>query len=318
MSGRRFTWKIRTDVLRNRGRVDIEFKGSVENGELRGTIDLSGTRDDVLSQTASRFEAKRVDADEDVEDETTGDVGDAGDASPTPDDAIPEVGAEAIGDDTAGSASPRDPDGQRARMIRQLRGPSPAKAGAPHDGSAEVRLAGESLVAASSGLVAGIATEFDGSLPFQKLRDAALREDGVRVKVRWNGGDRDLSGRVPADWVLRALHGPLKIGGLEESGDGVGRAEFRIPEALAGFTIRGVEGVWWVDGEPAVEGVVCSPCQRGQRIEIGFRGEAGESPRVQISGRGYPDLAGRSGVSAREWLQALDGDNRKYRELIGG
>ena len=313
VSGRRFSWTVRTDVL---GRtVDLKFEGTVQEGELRGTIDLSELGDDVVSRVGSRFEAKRSDAEED-EEPAVGEA-EAADSVPPTGAPVPEVGIRSAGSDTPEETGPRDPTGQRAQMIRQLLGSPARKASAPLDGSAELRLAGESLVVASGGFVAALPVEFDGSLPFRKLRDAALRDDGVRVKIRWNGEDRDLSGWVPADRVLEALHRPIDVGGLVEGADGVARAELRVPDVLAGFTILGGEGAWWVDGEAAADRVLCSPCERGRRIEIGFQAEGNVSPRVQIRDQGYPDLAEESGVPALEWLRALEGDNRKYRELAG-
>ncbi len=106
------------------------------------------------------------------------------------------------------------------------------------------------------------------------------------------------------------------LDGLAERTDGTRAGELRVPEALAGFTLRVGEGSWWVDGEEATDGTLCARCERGRRLAIEVRG-ASEAPVVRIADRGYPDVAGRTSVAAAEWLRALEGDNRRYRELAG-
>lgn len=215
---------------------------------------------------------------------------------------------------------PTDPDGLRARMVAQLLGRPEARAPAPGRGSAELRLAGEAFVAASNELKPGAPVSFEGVVPFRKLREAALRPDGMKAEFRWDGGDGRGEGRMPAAPVLRALHGPLDLA-LAAGTDGVWRGGLRVPEALAGFTLRGMEGSWTVDGSAVEAGLLCGPCERGRRLDIEFRGTAGtdaETPRARIAGPGFPDLPETGAPAAIELLRALEGDNRRYRALIGG
>ena len=222
----------------------------------------------------------------------------------------------AAGDDETG---PTDPDGMRARMVAQLLGRPVVRAPAPRTGSVELRLSDQRFVAAENELRPGSPVSFDGVLPFRKLREAALRENGMRAEFRWGDEEAEGEGPMAAAPVLRAVHGPLDLG-LDAGPDGVWRGELRVPDVLAGFTVRGGAGSWSVDGTPADGGVLCSPCERGRRFEVEFRGEPGsehERPRARIVDRGFPDLAGGA-VSAFELLRALEGDNRRYRELVGG
>ncbi|WP_419950267.1 hypothetical protein [Candidatus Palauibacter sp.] len=223
----------------------------------------------------------------------------------------------AAGDDEMG---PTDPDGMRARMVAQLRGRPVVRGPAPRTGSVELRLSDQRFVAAGNDLRPGSPVSFDGSLPFRKLREAALRENGMRAEFRW--GDDEAEGEAPmaAAPVLLAVHGPLDLG-LEAGPDGVWRGQLRVPDVLAGFTVRGLEGAWSVDGAPAADGVLCGPCERGRRFEVEFRSAPGsrdEGPRARIADRGFPDLPDGAAVSAFELLRALEGDNRRYRELVGG
>lgn len=215
---------------------------------------------------------------------------------------------------------PTDPDGQRARMVALLLGRPEALTPAPREGSAELRLAGESFVAASGELEPGVPVSFEGVLPFRKLREAALRNDGMKAEFRWEGGDGEGEGRMPATPVLRALHGALDLA-LDAGADGVWRGTLRVPDALAGFTLRGTEGSWTVDGSVAEGGLLCSSCERGRRLGIEFRGTGGadaKPPRARIAGPGLPDLSETGAPAAIELLRALEGDNRRYHALIGG
>ena len=230
----------------------------------------------------------------------------------------PRAPGDAAEDDD--ETGPTDPDGQRARMVAFLLRRPEARTPAPREGSAELRLSGESFVAASGELKPGVRVSFEGVLPFRKLREAALRDDGMKAEFRWEGGDGEGEGRMSAVPVLRALHGTLDLA-LDAGTDGVWRGTLRVPEALAGFTLRGTEGSWTVDGSAAGDSLLCSPCERGRRLEIEFRGSAGggaEPPRARIAGPGFPDLSATGAPSAIELLRALEGDNRRYRALIGG
>ena len=238
----------------------------------------------------------------------------------SPFDAPRRGGADPSGTEAGDDEGPTDPEGLRARMIAQLLGRPEPKEPAPRDGSVELRLADHSLVAAGNDLRPGSPLAFDGSLPFRRLREAALREDGVRADVRWRDGDAEGEGRMSAARVLRALHGALDLG-LEAGPGGAWRGRLRVPEALAGFTVRGLAGTWSVDGAPAEGGVLCAPCGRGDWIEVEYRAPADapdERPRTRIANPGIPDLADGAVPSALELLRALDGDNRRYLELVGG
>ena len=221
------------------------------------------------------------------------------------------------GDDETG---PTDPDGQRARMVAFLLRRPEARTPAPQEGSAELRLAGESFIAASGELEPGVPVSFEGVLPFRKLREAALRDDGMKAEFRWEGGDGEGEGRMSAAPVLRALYGVIDLA-LDAGTGGAWRGTLRVPDALAGFTLRGTEGSWAVDGSAAEDGLLCSPCERGRRLEVEFRGTGGadaEPPRARIAGPNAPDLSETGAPAAIELLRALEGDNRRYRALIGG
>lgn len=228
-----------------------------------------------------------------------------------------EAGDPVEGGDETG---PTDPDGLRARMVAQLLGRPEPRAPAPRAGSAELRLADESFVAASNDLRPGAPVSFEGVLPFRTLREAALRDDGMKGEFRWENGDGEGEGRLPAAPVLRALHGALDLA-LDAGTDGVWRGTLRVPDVLTGFTLRGSDGSWTVDGSAVEDGLLCNPCERGRRLAIEFRGTAGtdaEPPRARIADPGLPDLSGTGAPAAIELLRALEGDNRRYRALIVG
>ena len=239
---------------------------------------------------------------------------------------LPRRGAGAPGEAGEGEAGegddetgPTDPEGMRARMVAQLLGRPEPRAPAPRQGSVELRLADESFVAASSDLKPGVPVSFEGVVPFRKLREAALRDDGMKAEFRWDGGDGEGEGRMPAAPVLRALHGALDLA-LEAGTDGAWRGRLRVPEALAGFTLRGEEGSWTVDGSTVEDRLLCNPCERGRWLEVEVRATAGtgaEPPRARIAGPGFPDLPETGESTAIELLRALEGDNDRYRALIG-
>lgn len=301
VSGDRFGWSIE---ISGRGRsATLDFRGTHEDGRLAGTIDFGG-----LGDFESRFEGRRFDEN----------APEGGEDAPRPGRPASEAGAERDPTEPAGEASGHsDPDGQLARMVRQIQDPGPRRSAAPPDGSVELRLAGERIVAAVSGLVPGRPSGQSGSVPFRKARDAALQNDGLEARIRWSGGDRRLRGSLSAAELLVAFHGDLALEGLDEAGDGSSGGSFRVPDALGGFTLRTGPGRWWVDGTPVSDGVLCAPCRRGARLEIRVEPAGSEMPTVRIADPGYPDAADR-GPAAIEWLRAIEGDNRRYRELAGG
>ena len=218
---------------------------------------------------------------------------------------------------SADDTGPTDPDGMRASMRLQLLGLPVAKGAAPSDGSVELRFAGFSIVGAANQLQPVVPVTFEGSLAFRKLRDAALRDDGLKASFRWSRGDAKSEGAMPAASVLRALHGPIELR-LENDGSGVAHGVLRVPEALAGFALRGVEGTWSIGGTPASDGILCNPCERGSELELQVEGTGDEAPLVQIVGPGLPETLDQDGAQAIGLLAALEGDNRRYRELLRG
>ncbi len=296
VSGSRFGWTLRISGQRG---GELRFSGELRDGELSGPIEIDGFRD-----VDSRFEGRRGG-------ETPEPVIEAGAQDPVEEVAVPEIPGP---DDQERRTGPSDANGQRRQMVAFLLGSPPAKASAPSSGSIRLRLAGESLTGAADGLVSGTPHHFEGIVPFKKVREAALGSDGVEAEVRWERNDFKAKGPIAAASLLEAFHGPIHLGGLMDRADGVAGGTFRIPDVLGGFTIRGLSGRWSVNGVETTDGVLCDPCQRGQQIEFGFQSADSEPAQVEISGRGYPDSAA-SGPAAIEWLRALEGDNRRYREL---
>ncbi|MCG8468838.1 MAG: hypothetical protein MJB57_11630 [Gemmatimonadetes bacterium] len=311
VSGIAFGWKVRAG---GRGRsAELEFTGEADDGHLEGIIDFGGARD-----FDSRFEGRRAGEEVDVE----GDEEPSETRRPDPRAGDPRAAAPAdqlgVDPETANEGrryGPTDPDGRRQRMVAFLLGDQPVKPSAPRIATLELDIGGERVETSAEGLAAGVPHRVTHSVPFKRARDAALRADGFRAKVRWTDEDRELEGGVDPAELLEALHGPVRLGGLNEGAGGESFGTFRIPEAWDGFTLRGSEGDWWVNEVPVEGGVLCDPCRRGQ--EIAIRVQDAESAFVRIMNRGYPDAAA-DGPPALEWLRALSGDNRKYRELAGG
>lgn len=295
VSGSRFGWTLRVSGQRG---GELRFSGEVRDGELSGPIEIDGFRD-----VDSRFEARRGGE--------TGSEIEAEAQDPVEEAAVPEVPGAATQERRTG---PSDASGQRRQMVAFLLGSPPAKASAPSNGSVRLSVSGESLTGAADGLVSATPHRFEGIVPFKKAREAALGPDGVEAEVRWDRDDYKAKGQLVAASLLEAFHGPITLGGLMDRGDDVATGTFRIPDVLGGFTLRGLGARWWVNGVEAAGGVLCDPCQRGQQIELGFQGADSETAQVEISSGGYPDSAA-SGPTAIEWLRALEGDNRKYREL---
>jgi len=128
---------------------------------------------------------------------------------------------------------------------------------------------------------------------------------------------------VPAEPLLRALHGAIALTGWADQGDGTFAGTWRVPDALAGFTLRLLSPLpdhATVNGSPPAQGQpdLCSPCRDGERFELALNGNPASTGgiRVQIVEPGYPSAALESGSPpAAEWLRALKGNNEDYREL---
>ncbi|MDX1577338.1 MAG: hypothetical protein R3266_02595 [Gemmatimonadota bacterium] len=304
VSGRRFAWRM--EAGGGRRSFQLTFRGTVEDGELQGRIAFEGARD-----LESRFEGRRPGSS--AEDE-------AAEPEAGPDAAGAEPGPEGGGDTPAveDTLGPTDPDGLRARMIRQLLPPEEPAAPAPVQGSVELRVAGERIGGRGVGLVPARPEAIAGFVPFRKLLEASRRERGLEARLRWDDGDRELSGPMPPVPVLEAFHGPIAIEGLSDRGDGARSGELRVPDTLDGFTLRVGSGSWSVGGEPISGENLCAPCSRGQRLAIEVRTTGEGPPTVTIADRGFVDASDRAGAPpAIEWLRTLEEDPRAYRELAG-
>lgn len=287
VSGRRFGWTMR--LSGERGTGEATFEGTATEGRLGGNVRFGDARD-----FESRFEAVRP-----------GEAGAAtGGERDTP-RARPERQPFSV------FGPPPDPGGLRARMIRQLLPPTRPPAPAPRSASYRIRIAGADATETATGLAAGTPVTHTLTVEFRKAREAALEPGRVVAEIRWDDEDLDVRGTVDAASLLEALHAPIAVDGLQSGGT----AELRVPETLGGFTLRGLGGEWTVGGAPAPDGVLCDPCRRGERLQVGFRASGPGGPAVEVTNPGYPTASG--GRPATEWLRALEGDNRRYRELGG-
>ena len=317
VSGMQFGWSLRVS---GRGReLDAEFSGTLEDGELRGTMDFGG-----LPDFESRFEGRRTGggadaaADGDEEPADPGERPRAPDPGRTPDRPRPTAGRPGGAGRSPGSGLfpgatlGGDDSDQRARMIRQLLPPAAPRAPAPDQGSVELRIGGTRLVDAVGGLSPAVPVELRAEIPFEKLRNAALEDGGIDARVGWPGTDvMRFKGRADAGALLEAFHGPIEVTGLEGDSSSGWTGTLRVPDRLEGFTVRAVDGRWSIGGEALSDGILCSPCRRGRRLEVRIDGT--ENPTVRVVEPGYP----RDGADAETWLRDLRGDNRAYLERSG-
>lgn len=212
-------------------------------------------------------------------------------------------------------------------------GPSPVD-------SAEVRarIGPAEVRASTSELLPAQQRRLRVTVPFEALRRGAL-ERPARVEVRWAGSGAESRATIPADELLRAVHGPIRLagwrgvgeGGVEETlpaGPGEARAgSWSVPAELAGLGLlldaTGAPGAWRVDerelagAEPIVP--LCAPCRRGDTfgLQAASAGAWSGPPAVRVTSGGYPSAAGTPGApGASAWLEALGRDeNRRYLEL---
>jgi hypothetical protein len=358
VSGDRISFRTRFSMPRARS-MDVRLEGTVEEDFISGTIDfLGGGRptppgerqgvpptDARISDFESRFEATRSiredpeapGAPEGEEGEGEEGEGDVDPLRPRPDRSrIPDRSRRggsfgAVSDIASGQVSDEE---LRRRMRSQLLPPSEPTTPAPSTAAFGLRVAGERLQSTAGGLTPGVVHEGSNELPFKKLRDATLSNDGVRMRVRWTDEELELRRTLAAEHLLNALHAEITLTGGADQGDGTFAGSWRVPDALAGFTLRlvsplpddvSVNGTALSGAQPRL----CGPCRRGERLEILLRGDpeaeaagaagaAGSAAgfRVQIVEPGYPDAPLDSGSpAATEWLRALRGDNKDYHEL---
>lgn len=300
VSEERFGWTTRW-AGPGRG-FDVRFVGRVEDDEMSGTLEFEGTRDFEPRpglESSFGFEGRREEAE--AERDTTGAAG----GEPAP-DRPRRPGAR------PGFGPPADTEALHAQIRRQLLPPRRPEAPAPSSVSLELRFDGERLVGATRGLRPGHAVTLGGTVPFDRVREAALDDRGLRVRIAWGETTREREGRLPAETVLEAFHAPIALAAADSSG-GLLEGSFRVPDRLDGFTLRTLEGQWSVDGEPVSDGLLCSPCRKGTRLEIRVTGT--DEARVRVSDPGYPEArASADAAPAEEWLRALS-DPRRYREM---
>ena len=333
--GDEFGWRMRFE---GRGRdLDVVIRGILTDDVMTGTLDFGGFRD-----FEARFEGERAPAhaegdgteadgetDEEsadagrTEDEETTESSDreVAETPPPPDPQadvpqIPAPGdvapAEREGDELA---APADPDGQRARIVRQLLPPSQRPPDpAPASGSMELSIGGQKLTGSFEGLEPLRPHAMMGEIEFDRLRKAALDKSGVEARVLWQDKSYDFVGSISAAKLLEAVHRPIRLDGWGLAGADEFAGAFRVPGALDGFTLRVGEGEWRVDGAPLSGDILCQPCDGGSRFDLAVTGT--EAPFVEIVDPGYN--AARDGTDvpdANAWLEALRGNNDAYREL---
>ena len=304
VSADRFGWTTRWSGP-GRG-VDVRFEGRVENDEMTGTLEFEGARDLEPRpglESSFGFEGSRGAEDEAV----------AGAAADTTGEARP-AGARPPRSGGRPGFAPPDTETLHAQIRRQLLPPERPGTPAPVAASLELRFDGEKRVESATGLEPGRPLGLSATVPFEKLRRAALDERGLRARIAWDGTTEEREGRIPADAVLEAFHAPIALVDPDGTATGALEGTFRVPEALDGFTLRTLDGVWSVDGEPVPGGALCDPCTRGTRLRIRVTGA--DDPRVQVADPGYPEAREAGDArAAEEWLRALSEDRRRYREL---
>lgn len=184
------------------------------------------------------------------------------------------------------------------------------------------------------------------TLPFDRLRNAALGEAPIVARASWRGG----AGRIPvpvgADALLRRAGGRIDIRWVSDSTEvgGRGRADLRVPDAFAGLSVdllsRGLgpsaryivnDGTAiWDDGR--VE--LCAPCRPGEPLRLEIASQPGRpiwlDPQARIREPGYREyadgyayaqtLTGRvpsiEPPDPSEWLGALGATDGRYRGLL--
>lgn len=298
VSGDEFGWTMRVP---GRGRsLEIQIRGVLTDGMMSGDLDFGGFRG-----FESRFEGERA-----AQDTASSQEDERVDA---PASADAPAGAEALPEVDPSPDLP-DPDGQRARIVRQLLPPTPPAARAPTSGAVELSIGGRKITGEVGTLEPVQAAVLEGEVEFGRVRNAALDESGVKATVKWGDDERKFVGRVPAATLLEAFHAPITFEGWATVNSDRRAGTFRIPDRLDGFTLRGLDGDWTVGGQDVADRILCSPCRKGVRLDISVAGTS--TPQVTILEAGFPASKGRADApSAESWLEALKGDNEDYRDL---
>ncbi|MDH3732293.1 MAG: hypothetical protein OEU54_02120 [Gemmatimonadota bacterium] len=307
VSGDQFGWRIR---LGGRGRdIELRMRGVLsDDGMMSGSMDFGGFR-----EFEARFEGEPAGEDDKAGDEPE-QSNEEGEREPVEMPRTPAPGdqdpAESPEDELAG---PPDPDGLRQRIMRTLLPPPEDPPDpAPTEAVVELSIAGGDIEEAIQDLRPLRPVTVSGSVEFRRARSAALDSDGFEARVRWNNDDYDFVGSVSPEGLLAAFHGEIRLTGWGLQGVEGFAGSFRVPAILDGFTLGLGPGSWTVDGSPDNGTELCSPCEEGRTIEIRVTGT--DAPVVFVSDPGYPGSA--EGVpTARDWLEALRGDNERYREL---
>ncbi|MDX1394579.1 MAG: hypothetical protein R3195_09310 [Gemmatimonadota bacterium] len=320
VAGEEFGWTMR---FGGRGAdLDIRVRGVLREATMSGAIELGRGGDTARRPSdprafQARFEGRRAVVEGETEDATEGDVEEAPeeDAGQVSEGGRPGSDDPAAEADTSAPADPADPDGLRARIVAQLLPPPdrPLRP-APTGGTVEIRIGGAQLTDSIGPLSPLSPWRGSGRIEFRRLRQAALDDRGVEGRVRWADDDYEFRGSVSPAGVLEAFHRPIALSGWGLANQEGFAGSFRVPEALAGFSLRTGGGEWSVDGTEVADGFLCRPCARGARLDIRVTGT--ERPVVEVDDPGFPDASvARDESAARTWLDALRGDNERYREL---
>lgn len=302
VAGNEFGWNMRFPGPRRD--VDVTARGRIEDGRMRGSVDLG------VGDFETGFEGTRSGG---AEADDTGDEEDEDVQSPAPPRRSPDEGPPgrgARGDITFPGGGPPD----RREVLSRLLPPQPwRERPAPTSGSIELDVAGAELTGGTQDLVPTRPSTMSGRIEFRRARSAALESGSVEATVRWNGDDRVFVGQLAPGPLLRALHRPIALTGWTGLADGLA-GQFRVPDAFRGFTLRVLGGQWSVGGVPLDGEPLCAPCRGGDRLDLRVTGT--DTPRVEIVDPGYPS-AGPEAPPARAWLEALRGDNDSYRRMAG-
>jgi len=298
VSGNEIGWVMRfPDLRRDR---DAEVRGTIEDGRMSGSFGLA------VGGFRTRFEGRR-----------RGGGGDEpeGERSPPGADRPGERGPARPGGGGRGDITfpPGDEPVDRDLILRRLRPPAVwVDEPAPGSGSIRLSVRGGELAGGVDGLWPTVPSTLSGALELDRVRQAALEPRSVEARVRWSDDEHRFRGRLdPAD-ILTALHRPIALTGWSGTDPAALEGRFRVPDALGGFTLEVLDGTWSLGGSPLEGKRLCSPCRRGERLDIRVTGT--DRPFVRIVDPGYPS-AGPGAPAARVWLEALRGDNEEYRRL---
>lgn len=344
VSGDRIFFAIAFTAARGRP-IETRLEGLVEGDFISGNVDFGGGGGRV-GDFQSRFEATRRPA-------GAGDGAERRDPDERPDLPGRRRGGRASGrpGGLPGTGARVSDEQLRARIRSRLLPPPEPTTPVPDTAAFELRLGGPRIYEIARDLEPAVRRSQESPLPFKRLRELALSSDGAEVRLRWSGEERRLRRTVSAEGILRALHRPITLTMWSDAGGGRYSGTWRVPEALSGFTLRLLSPAkaptFTVNGRTltAAQAELCSPCRKGERLEIVMTvaadapantpvntpdGSPGD-PQVRVVEPGYPDAtdaadaadsgdAGRPAEgapvpSAAEWLRALRGDNRRYREL---